>query len=497
MEMKKMRRTGWILTHMGVLLVFLLGGVLLCIEKTEQVPVYYDRDIVSGAGIRIHLQSFRMTEDADEYVGVLTFTSPEGEKFTKELRVNHPIYVHGHKYYLDSYGWLALLRMQNMRTGIESQAYVTEETFLEVAEQGTGLYCSSIGVNNTDEKVQENIESTGGAGDQMGITYAVIGEQGSTNIGWLGIGETLPVDQVVFALEAVEAYPVISIKETSEAMLAALYISFGITILGLWLCMFYESVCLCLKKKRNREFVSAENPSKTHPLKKGIWRAVDITAAILAGYMLLRGMFLGRLPLTTRFEFTIVFACAILLLLILLRKIVPTEWVAKIAMLGVFALLLYAMWLPKKFTILVPALKSSWLGVHIVSAAISYACFAVAACGEIVCLIAERKTESKKEMSGKHLEQISSSLIKTGLFLLTIVIFSGCIWAEQTWMSFWSWDPKETWALVTWIIYTIYLHIGRICNREQMAKLAVIAFACVIFTFVGVNHLLPGLHSYG
>jgi len=81
---------------------------------------------------------------------------------------------------------------------------------------------------------------------------------------------------------------------------------------------------------------------------------------------------------------------------------------------------------------------------------------------------------------------------------LTIGIVSGSIWANIAWGSYWSWDPKETWALVTWIIYAIYLHL-RIFAKwrgKSSAITSIIGFACVIFTFLGVNYLLSGLHSY-
>ena len=82
--------------------------------------------------------------------------------------------------------------------------------------------------------------------------------------------------------------------------------------------------------------------------------------------------------------------------------------------------------------------------------------------------------------------------------MLTIVILSGCVWAEQAWSTFWSWDPKETWALITWIIYAIFLHqrLRKSWRGKRMAWFAIIAFICVLFTFAGVNTLLPGLHAY-
>jgi ABC-type transport system involved in cytochrome c biogenesis permease subunit len=90
-------------------------------------------------------------------------------------------------------------------------------------------------------------------------------------------------------------------------------------------------------------------------------------------------------------------------------------------------------------------------------------------------------------------------LIAVGLLLLTVTILSGAIWAEEAWSTFWTWDPKEVWALITWILYAIFLHLrlGRRKSGVFAAWYAIIAVPVVLFTFVGVNTLLPGLHSYG
>ena len=99
----------------------------------------------------------------------------------------------------------------------------------------------------------------------------------------------------------------------------------------------------------------------------------------------------------------------------------------------------------------------------------------------------------------QDLDYLSYRMIDFGFIFLTLVILTGCIWAEQAWSTFWSWDPKETWALITWIIYAIYLHlrINRKYRGKKMAVYVIVAMICVIFTFVGVNQLMPGLHSYG
>ena len=84
------------------------------------------------------------------------------------------------------------------------------------------------------------------------------------------------------------------------------------------------------------------------------------------------------------------------------------------------------------------------------------------------------------------------------IIFLTFTILTGAIWAERAWGSYWSWDPKETWSLVTWIVYMAYLHmrLRRGWQGKAAAIFAVVGFICVIFTYIGVNTFLPGIHSY-
>ena len=96
------------------------------------------------------------------------------------------------------------------------------------------------------------------------------------------------------------------------------------------------------------------------------------------------------------------------------------------------------------------------------------------------------------------LDIISYRSISLGLLFLTFTILTGAIWAERAWGSYWSWDPKETWSLITWIIYAIYLHlrIRRGYEGRAAAVFAAVGFVCVLFTYIGVNTFLPGVHSY-
>ena len=146
---------------------------------------------------------------------------------------------------------------------------------------------------------------------------------------------------------------------------------------------------------------------------------------------------------------------------------------------------------------LMPSLRSSWLAFHVSTAIIAYGSFGVAFVLSLIFLFRGRiKGEG---FWGQHIPQpekldmISYRSVCLGMLFLTLTILTGAIWA-----SYWSWDPKETWSLVTWIIYAIYLHLRmrRGWRGKAAAWVAVIGFICVIFTYIGVNTFLPGIHSY-
>ena len=149
-----------------------------------------------------------------------------------------------------------------------------------------------------------------------------------------------------------------------------------------------------------------------------------------------------------------------------------------------------------------PALRSNWLGFHVSTAIIAYGSFGVSFVLSVIFLLRDRLKEKgflDQHIPNKEkLDTISYRSVALGLLFLTFTIVTGAIWAERAWGSYWSWDPKETWSLVTWIIYAIYLHlrIRRSWEGKSAAIFAAIGFICVMFTYVGVNTFLPGVHSY-
>ena len=213
-------------------------------------------------------------------------------------------------------------------------------------------------------------------------------------------------------------------------------------------------------------------------------------------YLVIRGILAGRLPLSNQFEFSTAFAWGIALMLIILQLKSRAHWLRAAGMAMSFLILSYAALQPKEITELMPALKSAWFGLHIGSAVFSYAAFVLAGCGGLRYLLQQKKTASE---ALAQLDYLCYRLVALGFLLLTVVILSGAIWAEQAWSAFWTWDPKETWALITWILYAIYLHLRlrKKLSGKVMAWFVVLAVPFVLFTFIGVNTLLPGLHSYG
>jgi len=220
--------------------------------------------------------------------------------------------------------------------------------------------------------------------------------------------------------------------------------------------------------------------------------------ALHTGYTVWRGVAAGRLPLANQFEFAngFAWACAVLGMGMYMR--LRQKWVLTASMPAAFLVISYAAFQPMQIKEIMPALRSTWFGLHIGSAIFSYAAFAIAGALGVWYLLQCAKGADEKSHTLRQVDYMGYRMVCLGFLLLTVVILSGAIWAEQAWSRWWSWDPKETWALITWIIYAVYLHQRMRLNWQgkRMAWLALIALVCVLFTFAGVNILLPGLHSY-
>ena len=220
--------------------------------------------------------------------------------------------------------------------------------------------------------------------------------------------------------------------------------------------------------------------------------------ALHTAYIVWRGIEAWRIPLANQFEFASGFAWASAVIFFVLYGKLKQEWIPTACMPVSFLVLSYGAFQPREITELMPALRSTWFALHIGSAAFSYASFAIAAGLGVRYLTLLKKGDDESDARMKQVDYTQYRMVCLGYLLLTVVILSGAIWAEQAWSSWWSWDPKETWALITWIVYAIYLHqrLRMKWRGKKMAWFSIIAIIFVLFTFAGVNVLLPGLHSY-
>ena len=169
----------------------------------------------------------------------------------------------------------------------------------------------------------------------------------------------------------------------------------------------------------------------------------------------------------------------------------------------------------QKISPLVPALQSNWLMMHVSMMMASYAVLLVGSLFSILYLLInnliERQTtvisdsevaklkQVKRLYFSENLDLWSYKLITFGFPILTIGIISGAVWANEAWGSYWSWDPKETWALITWLNFSAYLHTRLIqkATRKKSSLVASLGFLVIWVCYLGVNFLGQGLHSYG
>ncbi len=152
---------------------------------------------------------------------------------------------------------------------------------------------------------------------------------------------------------------------------------------------------------------------------------------------------------------------------------------------------------------MIQALKSNWLIAHVITCFLGYAGFALAFGFSFMYFIKPRDPNAKslfaKLPEWDIIDELTYQMIVFGFLFLTIGIITGSVWANSAWGKYWSWDPKETWSLITWFVYAIFLHLRlmRGWQGKKLALVSILGFVAVLFTYFGVNYLLSGLHSYG
>ena len=214
----------------------------------------------------------------------------------------------------------------------------------------------------------------------------------------------------------------------------------------------------------------------------------------------------GYIPLSNMYESLIFFSWTIVLIYLILelkyRQKIIGVFVTPFAFLAI-ALTSIIPGVDARITPLVPALQSNWLTIHVTTCFFGYACFAISFGISILYLIRDRRKGGKEDVSrwlpsAPLLDEINYKSIVIGFPMLTLGIVTGAAWANYAWGTYWSWDPKETWSLITWFVYAAFLHarFTRDWRGKKAALLSIFGFVAVLFTYFGVNYLLSGLHSY-
>jgi cytochrome c-type biogenesis protein CcsB len=217
-------------------------------------------------------------------------------------------------------------------------------------------------------------------------------------------------------------------------------------------------------------------------------------------------MGIGHAPLSNLYESLIFFSWTIVLLYLII------EWRIKSRNLGAFVVpfaffsMAFASFSPNvnaRIQPLIPALQSNWLISHVITCFFGYAALTIA-CGLGFMYLLKGLEEERKPrlffrlLPGREIvDELTYHSVVIGFIFLTLGIITGSVWAYSAWGSYWSWDPKETWSLITWLIYAAMLHSRFVhgWKGKRMAIMSIIGFVSVLFTYFGVNYL-PGLHSY-
>jgi cytochrome c-type biogenesis protein CcsB len=220
-----------------------------------------------------------------------------------------------------------------------------------------------------------------------------------------------------------------------------------------------------------------------------------------------RAIFSGFFPLATAFDALSFFSWLVIGLFLGMRYKDPSPVFGSIATPMACVLMLYGSTLSYQIDQpIVPVLRSWWLPVHVTLALLGNGIFALTAIGGLMYLVQERLIKTKRIgrfhrllPSLETLDAINRQGLPMGFFLLTLGIISGALWAGSAWGSYWTWDPKETWSLVTWFAYAAMIHqrLALGWRGRRAATLAILGFVLVMFTFLGVSALLGGHHAFG
>ncbi len=237
------------------------------------------------------------------------------------------------------------------------------------------------------------------------------------------------------------------------------------------------------------------------PTRRGlIWfgsKFVQLALILLSGSMLVRVFATGHPPFANHYEFAVSFAWGMIVAQVYFEWRYRVRTLALVVLPVILGMLIYASTLSYEASPLMPALQNSpLLTVHVFTAALAYGAAVIAFGAAVMYLLAPR-IRWRGWPRPEVLDELGYKAVVVTFPMLTIMIILGSIWANIAWGRYWSWDPKETAALVTWLIYGAYLHarVVRDWRGEKSAWLLVLGFLAILFTYFG-NLFFGGLHAY-
>ncbi len=250
-------------------------------------------------------------------------------------------------------------------------------------------------------------------------------------------------------------------------------------------------------------FVFRKKPVAVMALALTVFGITAQTAALIIRWIHSYQLGIGHAPLSNFYESIVFFSWSIIFVCLIMERRYKSSLIGALANFFAFILLAYASLsgdVNSQIQPLIPALQSNWLTSHVISCFLAYACFAISFGTSILYLIEQGFKGNPVNIlpEPKFLDEVTYKMISIGFVLLTLGIITGAAWADHAWGRYWGWDPKETWSLITWLIYASFLHarLVRGWKGTRMSLISVFGFVAVVFTYLGVNYILSGLHSY-
>jgi len=228
---------------------------------------------------------------------------------------------------------------------------------------------------------------------------------------------------------------------------------------------------------------------------------------LIVASVVLRGVAVMRPPWGNMFEFACAGAAALALAYCSLARRNHWEWLGLFVIgpvLLTLGLALFAFY--TEAAELVPALKSIWLVIHVIVAVLAVGIFTIAFSVGVVYLVKRHREEhppAKRNFmetlpTAARLERTAYGLNMVGFILWTFTLIAGAIWAQKAWSAYWTWDPKEVWTFVIWVVFAAYMHARATAGWEprKAMVIALVGYVCVLLNFTLVNLFFTGMHSY-